>query len=111
MQQSQRVHANPALEYAVLLANEQVQAVVVSFGLRCALSITCTATMAGQKSKQLISARIEELFPQPQEVHIYSNDRPVPNRDIFLVPEERLETIADRGRKETGVEFTPFYSQ
>jgi deoxyribodipyrimidine photo-lyase len=33
MQQSQRAHANPALEYAVRLANEQGQAVVVCFGL------------------------------------------------------------------------------
>lgn len=33
MQQSQRAHANPALEYAVRLANEQGQGVVVCFGL------------------------------------------------------------------------------
>ncbi len=33
MQQSQRAHANPALECAVRLANEQGQAVVVCFGL------------------------------------------------------------------------------
>jgi wyosine [tRNA(Phe)-imidazoG37] synthetase (radical SAM superfamily) len=48
---------------------------------------------------------------QPQEVHIYSIDRPVPNRDISLVPKERLEKIADCGKKETGIEFKPFYSQ
>ena len=33
MQQSQRAHANPALEYSVRLANEQNQGVVVCFGL------------------------------------------------------------------------------
>jgi deoxyribodipyrimidine photo-lyase len=33
MQQSQRAHANPALEYAIRLANEQGQGVVVCFGL------------------------------------------------------------------------------
>jgi wyosine [tRNA(Phe)-imidazoG37] synthetase (radical SAM superfamily) len=48
---------------------------------------------------------------QPKEVHIYSIDRPVPNRDISLVSKERLEEIADWGKKETGVEIRPFYSQ
>ena len=48
---------------------------------------------------------------QPKEVHIYSIDRPVPNRDISLVSKERLEEIAERGKKETGVEIKPFYSQ
>ena len=33
MQQSQRAHANPALEYAVRLANKQDQVLVVCFGL------------------------------------------------------------------------------
>jgi deoxyribodipyrimidine photo-lyase len=33
MQQSQRAHTNPALEYAVRLSNEQEQALVVCFGL------------------------------------------------------------------------------
>ena len=33
MQQSQRAHTNPALEYAVRLANKQNQSVVVCFGL------------------------------------------------------------------------------
>ena len=33
MQQSQRAHTNPALEYAVRLANEHDQAIIVCFGL------------------------------------------------------------------------------
>ena len=33
MQQSRRAHTNPALEYAVRLANKQNQSVVVCFGL------------------------------------------------------------------------------
>ena len=33
MQQSQRAHANPALEYAIRLANERNQGVIVGFGL------------------------------------------------------------------------------
>lgn len=33
MQQSQRAHANPALEYAVRLQNEQDQGLIVCFGL------------------------------------------------------------------------------
>lgn len=48
---------------------------------------------------------------QPEEVHIYSIDRPVPNRDISLVSKERLEEISDWGKKETGVEIRPFYFQ
>ena len=46
---------------------------------------------------------------QPKEVHIYSIDRPVPNRDISLVPKERLKEIAERGKKETGIYIRPFY--
>lgn len=48
---------------------------------------------------------------QPKEVHIYSIDRPVPNRDISLVSKERLEEISARGMKETGVRIRPFYYQ
>jgi wyosine [tRNA(Phe)-imidazoG37] synthetase (radical SAM superfamily) len=48
---------------------------------------------------------------QPKEVHIYSIDRPVPNRDISLVTKERLQAISDWGRKETGLEIRPFYFQ
>jgi wyosine [tRNA(Phe)-imidazoG37] synthetase (radical SAM superfamily) len=46
---------------------------------------------------------------QPKEVHIYSIDRPVPNRDISLVTKESLQVISDRGKKETGLEIRPFY--
>jgi wyosine [tRNA(Phe)-imidazoG37] synthetase (radical SAM superfamily) len=45
---------------------------------------------------------------QPREVHIYSIDRPVPNRDISLVSRERLEEIANGGKKETGIEIRSF---
>jgi wyosine [tRNA(Phe)-imidazoG37] synthetase (radical SAM superfamily) len=48
---------------------------------------------------------------QPEEVHIYSIDRPVPNKAISLVSKDRLKEISDRGKKETGVEFRPFYLQ
>jgi wyosine [tRNA(Phe)-imidazoG37] synthetase (radical SAM superfamily) len=48
---------------------------------------------------------------QPVEVHIYSIDRPVPNRTISLVSKDRLGEIADLGKKETGIEFKPFYLQ
>ena len=50
-------------------------------------------------------------FIQPEEVHIYSIDRPVPNRAISLVSKDRLEEISDWGKKETGVEIRPFYLQ
>ena len=48
---------------------------------------------------------------QPEEVHIYSIDRPVPNKDISLVSKDRLEEISDWGKKQTGVEIRPFYLQ
>ena len=50
-------------------------------------------------------------FIQPEEVHIYSIDRPVPNKAISLVSKDRLEEISDWGKKETGVEIRPFYFQ
>jgi wyosine [tRNA(Phe)-imidazoG37] synthetase (radical SAM superfamily) len=50
-------------------------------------------------------------FIQPEEVHIYSIDRPVPNRTISLVSKDRLGEISDWGKKETGIEFRPFYLQ
>lgn len=46
---------------------------------------------------------------QPKEVHIYSIDRPVPNRDISLVPKEMLKEIAEWGKKETGIYVRPFH--
>jgi wyosine [tRNA(Phe)-imidazoG37] synthetase (radical SAM superfamily) len=46
---------------------------------------------------------------RPLEVHIYSIDRPVPNTAISLVPPERLEEIARKGFKATGVPFKAFY--
>ncbi len=46
---------------------------------------------------------------KPREVHIYSIDRPVPKTEIALVPPERLEEIAERGRRQTGLQITAFY--
>ncbi len=46
---------------------------------------------------------------KPRGVQIYSLDRPVPNNEIKRVPPARLEEIAMRGTKETGVVFSPFY--
>jgi len=45
---------------------------------------------------------------QPEEVHLYSIDRPVPNTEISLVSPERLEQIAEQARKETGVTIRAF---
>jgi wyosine [tRNA(Phe)-imidazoG37] synthetase (radical SAM superfamily) len=50
-------------------------------------------------------------FIQPKEVHIYSIDRPVPNRAISLVSKDRLEEISDWDKKETGIESKPIYLQ
>lgn len=46
---------------------------------------------------------------KPREVHLYSIDRPVPGRDIRLVPPERLRHIAQRGREATGINIMPFF--
>ena len=50
-------------------------------------------------------------FIQPKEVHLYSIDRPVPNRAISLVSKDRLEEISDWDKKETGIESRPIYLQ
>jgi len=47
---------------------------------------------------------------KPQEVHLYSIDRPVPNTKISLVSPEKLGEIASRIKKETGVAARAFYS-
>lgn len=46
---------------------------------------------------------------KPREVHIYSIDRPVPKTEISLVSPERLEAIAEKGRKKTGIPIIAFY--
>jgi wyosine [tRNA(Phe)-imidazoG37] synthetase (radical SAM superfamily) len=46
---------------------------------------------------------------RPTEVHLYSIDRPVPETKLKLVPPERLQAIAERGRKETGLDIKAFY--
>jgi hypothetical protein len=46
---------------------------------------------------------------KPQEVHLYSIDRPVPNDKISLVPPDKLKRLASRITKETGVAAQAFY--
>jgi wyosine [tRNA(Phe)-imidazoG37] synthetase (radical SAM superfamily) len=46
---------------------------------------------------------------KPQEVHLYSIDRPVPNTNISLVLPDKLKRIASRITKETGVPAKAFY--
>jgi wyosine [tRNA(Phe)-imidazoG37] synthetase (radical SAM superfamily) len=48
---------------------------------------------------------------QPKEVHIYSIDRPVPHAQLLLVPPQKLEDIAKRGERETGVRIKAFYAR
>ncbi len=45
----------------------------------------------------------------PLEVHLYSIDRPVPKTELRLVPPDKLETIAERGRQKTGLNIRAFY--
>jgi wyosine [tRNA(Phe)-imidazoG37] synthetase (radical SAM superfamily) len=46
---------------------------------------------------------------QPDRVHIYSIDRPVPDTELERVLPDRLEEIAQLGREKTGVEVQAFY--
>lgn len=46
---------------------------------------------------------------KPQEVQIYSLDRPVPNAKIRRIPPHVLDEIAARGTRETGVPFHAYY--
>ena len=46
---------------------------------------------------------------KPQEVHLYSIDRPVANTKIKLVPPEKLEKIAAKITRDTGVIARAFY--
>jgi len=47
---------------------------------------------------------------QPEEVHLYSIDRPVPNKQISLMNPEKLEELAFRIKHELNIEARPFYS-
>ena len=46
---------------------------------------------------------------QPQEVHIYSIDRPAADPRLIRVPPQRLQGIAQRGSALTGVKFRAFW--
>jgi len=46
---------------------------------------------------------------RPEEVHLYSIDRPVPDSRITLIPPEELSEIAARGEKETKVRMKIFH--
>lgn len=51
--------------------------------------------------------RIGEI--RPEEVHLYSIDRPVPKAGITLVPPARLREIAARGQEKTGIKMRAFF--
>ena len=51
--------------------------------------------------------RISEI--NPELVHIYSIDRPVPNASIVRIVPEQLERIAELGKDKTGVPFKAFF--
>jgi wyosine [tRNA(Phe)-imidazoG37] synthetase (radical SAM superfamily) len=51
--------------------------------------------------------RINDI--RPEEVHLYSIDRPVPKTRITLVPPERLLEIAAEGQEKTGVKMRAFF--
>ena len=45
----------------------------------------------------------------PQEVHMYSIDRPVPDTEIKLVPPARLKEVAAAVEEATGVKVRAFH--
>jgi wyosine [tRNA(Phe)-imidazoG37] synthetase (radical SAM superfamily) len=47
----------------------------------------------------------------PQEVQLYSIDRPVPDPHLLRVPPQRLEEIARRGEQRTGARMKAFWVQ
>jgi wyosine [tRNA(Phe)-imidazoG37] synthetase (radical SAM superfamily) len=51
-------------------------------------------------------ARIGEI--SPKTVQIYSLDRPFPTKGLMIVPPERLDEIASRTNRETGVEVKAY---
>jgi wyosine [tRNA(Phe)-imidazoG37] synthetase (radical SAM superfamily) len=56
---------------------------------------------------------IEQYFQiirylNPVKVHIYSIDRPVPTKNLQIVPEEVLRQIAEEGQRRTGIPFKYF---
>jgi len=64
----------------------------------------------GNTEPDELEAYFEHLMHiRPRQVHIYSIDRPVPKSDLKLVPPERLEDIAETGRKKTGLDIRAFY--
>ena len=61
-------------------------------------------------SKEDLDVYFEKLKKiQPEEVHIYSTDRPVLSTNIKRVRPERLEEIAKEGQGKTGVRIKAFY--
>jgi len=71
------------------------------------LLIDGTPTNAGVEDLEAYFQQISRI--RPREVHIYSIDRPVPAARIVLVAPERLEEIALRGKKKTGVPIQAWY--
>lgn len=80
----------------------------------CMLEDICIQTVLVYGSpSNATSAELSAYFEllrqiRPREVHIYSIDRPVPNRRISLVTPEQLEAIAERARRETGIEVKAY---
>jgi wyosine [tRNA(Phe)-imidazoG37] synthetase (radical SAM superfamily) len=48
---------------------------------------------------------------QPNEAHIYSIDRPVPNTGILLIAPKKLQKIASMAQKKTGITVRAFYKK
>jgi len=80
-----------------------------------ALQGVCLQTLLVEGSPCNASGRELESYFQhvarihPEEVHIYSIDRPVPAPHLRRVPPARLQEIARRGQAVAGVRFRPFW--
>lgn len=66
-----------------------------------------TPNNTGDDDIESYAEKIKQI--DPQETHIYSLDRPVPNTDIKKVSPERLKEIARYVQEKSGVRVSPFY--
>jgi wyosine [tRNA(Phe)-imidazoG37] synthetase (radical SAM superfamily) len=84
-------------------------------GLLSSLENICLQTLLIEGIPSNVTEKdLEAYFQQvarirPEEVHIYSIDRPVPDPHLVRVPPQKLQEIARRGEEETGARIRAFW--
>jgi wyosine [tRNA(Phe)-imidazoG37] synthetase (radical SAM superfamily) len=82
-------------------------------GLASVSNLCLQTLLVDGTPSNVTEAELNAYFAQvaricPQEVHLYSIDRPVPNPYLVRVPPHTLEEIARRGEQQTGVRMKAF---